>query len=124
MKSHEDLTVWQKGIDLVDVVYRLTESFPATERYGLCSQIQRASVSVPANIAEGAGRDSTKDYLRHLSIARGSLAEVTTYFAIIARRGYCDSGRLQKAVDLSKSVGQLLSGLQRSLRRRLDQEKK
>lgn len=122
MKSNEDLMVWQKAIDLVDSVYRLTESFPNSERYGLTSQVQRASVSAPANIAEGSGRDSTKDYLRFLSIAKGSLAEVTTYFTILERRGYCDTNQLKEAVGLANEVGRLLSGLQRSLRRRLDQE--
>lgn len=91
MSSHQDLEAWRSAIGLVDMVYDLAKQLPTDERFGLISQMQRAVVSVPANIAEDCGRDSTKDFLRHLSIARGSLAEVPTFLVIIRRRGFATS---------------------------------
>lgn len=119
MKSHEELEVWRKAIDLADLTYDVAAKLPSDERYGLSDQIRRSSVSVPANIAEGAGRDSTREFLKHLSIARGSLAELTTHFVIIGRRRFVTPETLRQADDLAGTVGRLLSGLQRSLRRRL-----
>ena len=78
MQGHADLQVWQKAMDLVIAVYRLTDSFPKREVYGLASQMQRAAVSIPSNIAEGHGLKQTQAYLRHLAIANGSLAELET----------------------------------------------
>jgi len=78
IKNYRDLRVWQSGMDLVVMVYELSDKFPAKEMYGLTSQIRRAAVSVPSNIAEGHTRESTKEYLHHLSIAQASLAEVET----------------------------------------------
>ena len=80
--TYRQLDVWQRAIQLVETVYLLTRQFPADERYGLTSQLQRAAVSVPANIAEGWGRSHRGDYPRHLSIARGSLMEVETLLII------------------------------------------
>ncbi|MEM8864331.1 MAG: four helix bundle protein [Planctomycetota bacterium] len=119
MASHEDLQVWQLAIDLVDLVYEMTQGFPADERFGLTSQLQRAAVSVPANIAEGAGRESTKDFLRHLSIAQGSLAEVRTLFVIADRREYITCSEFEHARKETESVAKLLMGLRNSLRRKL-----
>ena len=82
VKSYKDLVVWQKGIMLVDLVYAVTGKFPKEEMYGLTNQIRRAAVSIPANIAEGWGRDSTKNYLQFLRISRGSLYEVETMLTI------------------------------------------
>lgn len=84
-RPHHQLDVWHDAIALVEAVYRLTSSFPTDERYGLTSQLRRAAVSVSSNIAEGAARRSRKDYLHHLSIARGSLSEIETQL-VIARR--------------------------------------
>ena len=120
--SHEDLEAWRQGIELVDSVYDLCKSLPTDERYGLISQLQRAAVSVPANIAEGCGRESTRDLLRHLAIAQGSLAEVRTLLVIIARRGFAPSPALVAADDLSARGARLLIGLRRSLRRKLDHD--
>ena len=78
IKSYRDLRVWQAGMDLVVRVYRLTQGFPTHELYGLTSQMRRAAVSIPSNIAEGHTRESSKEYLHHLSIAQGSLAELET----------------------------------------------
>ena len=82
IKSFRDLRVWQAGIELVLAVYELTSKFPRHEVYGLSSQMQRAAVSVPSNIAEGHTRESTKEYLQHLSIAQASLAELETQLEI------------------------------------------
>jgi four helix bundle protein len=94
IKSYRDLVVWQRAMDLVVESYQLTRDYPVSERYGLGSQTNRAAVSVAANIAEGHGRSSTGDYLRHLAIARGSLMELQTHF-VIAERGLrgCGSSR-------------------------------
>ncbi|BBO32681.1 four helix bundle protein [Lacipirellula parvula] len=118
--SHEDLEVWQLGIDLVDAVYDVCLSMPAAERFGLISQMQRASVSVPANIAEGCGRGSTKDLLRHLAISQGSLAELRTLLLIVQRRNFVAAEELEPVDALASRVGRLLVGLQRSLRKKLE----
>lgn len=122
VQSHEGLEVWQRSIDLVDTIYAITDGLPTSERYGLSSQMQRAAVSVPANIAEGAGRDSTKEFLRHLLIARGSLAELTTFLVIVQRRQFTPPKMLTDANEQCGTVGRLLSGLQRSLRNKLAQQ--
>jgi len=80
--------VWQRAMDLVAEAYQLTQRFPSEERYGLVQQVKRSVVSIPSNIAEGHGRDHLGDYLRHLSIANGSLMELETQFLIAVRLGY------------------------------------
>ena len=86
IKTFRDLVAWQRGVDLTDVVYRLTSIFPDDERFGLVSQMRRAAVSVPANVAEGYGRGRRAEYIRHLEIARGSLFELQTHVEV-ARPG-------------------------------------
>ena len=88
IRSVRDLRVWQVGMELSISCYRLTKGFPSDERYGLISQIRRASVSVPANIAEGYGRGNPGDNHRHLSIAQGSLKELETLLELAVRLGY------------------------------------
>lgn len=88
MKSHEDLKVWQESMTLVENVYALTASFPKEEVYGLTSQIRRSAVSVPSNIAEGAGRQSKAEWIRFLFIAQGSLSELDTQLKIAQRLNY------------------------------------
>ena len=83
--SYRELLVWQKAMDLVETTYRLAKQFPASERFGLTSQMQRAAVSVPANIAEGRGRKHLAEYVHHLSIANGSLKELETVILIAER---------------------------------------
>ena len=85
MKTYRELDVWKKAVDMVVMVYELTRELPTEEKYGLISQMQRAAVSVPANIAEGYGRVHRGDYVHHLSIARGSLAELETHITIAVR---------------------------------------
>ena len=91
MQGHKDLIVWQKAMDLVIAVYKLTRGFPKSEVYGLASQTQRAAISIPSNIAEGQGLKQTQAYGRHLAIANGSLAELETQIEIADRLGYLSS---------------------------------
>ena len=120
VRSYQDLKVWQLGIEIAESVYRLTAMFPKHELYGLSSQMQRAAVSVPSNIAEGSSRDSTREYLRHLSIAVGSLAELETQLIIAHRLEYSAAAQQDELVGRIKEIGRMLSGLQRSLRAKLD----
>ncbi|TWU28149.1 four helix bundle protein [Bythopirellula polymerisocia] len=119
--SHEDLEVWKRAMDLVDSIYGITNQLPDSERFGLVSQMQRASVSVPANIAEGCGRESTKDLLRHLAIAQGSLSELRTLILITQRRNYVKKEVTTENLKLSETVARLLSGFRRSLRKKLSE---
>ncbi|MCC8686315.1 four helix bundle protein [Xanthomonas campestris] len=84
-RPHERLTVWRDAMSLVEAIYRLSHDFPDSERFGLTAQMRRAAISVPSNIAEGAARRSTAEYLRYLSMARGSLAELDTQLQIATR---------------------------------------
>ena len=118
--SHEDLEVWRLGIDLVDAIYDMCLSMPAAERFGQISQMQRASVSVPANIAEGCGRDSTRDLLRHLAIAQDSLAELRTLLLIVKRRNFVATDKLESVDALASRVGRILVGFQRAFRKKLE----
>ncbi|MDT0686867.1 four helix bundle protein [Autumnicola psychrophila] len=86
--NHKDLDVWKKSMDLVEIIYKVSTKFPSSEMYGLTNQIRRASVSVPSNIAEGAGRSSDKELLYFLNVALGSLAEVETQIEIALRLGF------------------------------------
>jgi four helix bundle protein len=115
VNSFRDLRVWQAGMELVESVYGLTKNFPAHENYGLTSQVRRAAVSVPSNIAEGHTRESTKEYLHHLSMAQASLAEVQTQIEISGRLGYASSEKidelLQGCISLSKQLFALRNAL-------------
>jgi len=115
LKTYRDLTVWQKAMDLVVAVYGLSRRLPAEERFGLMSQMQRASVSVPANIAEGYGRIHRGEYVHHLSIARGSLAELETHVAIAVRLEYVAREDAVEVWNLAQEVGKMLSSLIQSL---------
>jgi four helix bundle protein len=115
VNSHRDLLVWQKGMDLVTACYRLTRKFPKSEEYGLKAQLQRAAVSVPANIAEGKGRGATGAYLNHLSIAAGSLAEVDTHLGVAERLGYITQLEVEEITKQLEEVGRMLTGLRKSL---------
>jgi four helix bundle protein len=106
--SHRDLIVWQKAMDMVVDVYRLTSFFPKVETYRLTSQVTRSAVSVPANIAEGHSRGSAKEYAYYLAIAKGSLMETETYLMLAIRLGYLTSeeteGSLARIVEISKML--------------------
>lgn len=120
VRSHEDLDVWKLAIDLADAVYEYCKSLPTDERFGLVSQLQRAAVSVAANIAEGSARESTKDFLRHLSIAQGSLAEVQTLLLIARRRKFGAESVNHGIADQGKSIARMLVALRKALRRKLE----
>lgn len=115
-RNHRSLKAWQKAIELVEHVYAETRSFPKEELFGLTSQMRRAAVSVPSNIAEGAARSGTKELLRFLSIAEASLSELDTHMEIALRLGYMKSNRLQDEVD---AVAGLLLGLNAAVRKKL-----
>ena len=118
MQGHKDLIVWQKAMDLVIAVYKLTRGFPKSEVYGLASQMQRAAISIPSNIAEGQGLKQTQAYGRHLAIANGSLAELETQIDIADRLGYL-SAENRSVIERATEVGRMLAGLRRSLRSRI-----
>jgi four helix bundle protein len=106
-------------MQLTEDVYRLTAKFPSDEKFGLTSQLRRATASIPANIAEGHSRSSTKDFLRHLSIAIGSLAEVTTFIELAQRLGFIDRQTATKMLDSMQEERRMLRGLQSALRKRI-----
>lgn len=114
-KSFKDLDVWNHGIDFVEAIYRLTSSFPKEEQYGLVSQMRRASVSIPSNIAEGQGRRNPKEFIQFLYIAKGSLAEVETQQIICKRLKYIDD--IADLVDSMKRLRTMLIGLINALNR-------
>lgn len=118
VKSHRDLIVWQKSMDLVVACYQLATKFPTSENYGLSSQLQRAAVSVPANIAEGHGRGSTKAFINYLWIANGSLTELETHVLIAERLGYLQSAEVEPVIQATHEIGRMLVGLRRSLESR------
>ena len=117
-RSYQDLELWQRAMDLVIECYRATKRFPNSEIYGLVSQIQRAAVSVPANIAEGQGRQHKAEFIQHLSIAYGSLTELETHIQIAQRLNYLPSDDMQQLLLRTGEVGRLLNGLLRFLRRK------
>jgi four helix bundle protein len=109
-KSYKDLTVWQEGRKLVLSIYTMTKQFPADERYDLVSQMRRAAVSIPSNIAEGCGRQHTKDLIQFLIIARGSLYELETQVYLSSDLTYITSFQLEEAVEKINKCIQLLQG--------------
>ncbi|WP_370305146.1 four helix bundle protein [Sinimarinibacterium flocculans] len=119
VQSYRDLLVWQNAMRLAEQVYRLTSALPKQEQYGLTAQMQRSAVSVPSNIAEGHARNSTKDFLRFLSIARGSLAELETQVLLAARLGYITEKDTDAAIGPAAEIGKMLNGLQAKLQAKL-----
>jgi len=117
VRNYQDLIVWQKAMDLVEEVYKTSKNFPREKIYGLTSQLRRAAVSIPSNVAEGQGRTTTPDFLRHLSIAYGSLREVETQILIATRIGFLAQERCYDIMNSANEVGRLLNGLMASLAR-------
>ena len=115
-RPHEDLSVWQQAMSLVEQVYACSSHYPADERFGLTAQLRRCAISVPSNIAEGAARRSTPEYLHFLSIARGSLSELDTQLQIAGRLGYGAAPASTKACI--GEVFAMLTGLMNSLQAR------
>jgi len=117
IRSYRDLVVWQKAMELVAEIYRLTRAFPADEMFGLVSQLRRAAVSIPSNIAEGYGRTSTGEYKQFLGHARGSLWEVETQILIAQKLKYLGDEETDGLLKLATETGRILQGLIASLKR-------
>ncbi|HMU35072.1 MAG TPA: four helix bundle protein [Pyrinomonadaceae bacterium] len=113
--SFKSLIVWQKSITLVKQVYLLTGTFPAEEKFGIISQMRRAAVSIPSNIAEGQARRTTGDYIRFVSNAEGSLAELETQLIISIEIGFCDKTSADGCFALMTEIRKMLNALRRSL---------
>ncbi len=118
IRSYQDLKAWQKAMDLVTGIYQVSHKFPREEIFALTSQLRRAAVSVPSNIAEGQGRSSSsrKEFLYFLGNAKGSLSEVETQILIARNLGYLDGENLYDLLNRSAEVGRILNGLMASLR--------
>ncbi|MGB7202858.1 MAG: four helix bundle protein [Pyrinomonadaceae bacterium] len=116
MRPHENLEVWQKAVDFVVMIYEKTKHFPTDERFGLTSQIRRASVSIPANIAEGAARQSDKELMHFLAIAQGSCSEVETELLISNRLGFLSEAEYTELKSQADSIGRMLVGLSKHLK--------
>jgi four helix bundle protein len=119
VRSYRELRVWQQGMSLVEQVYQLTKQFPAQEVSGLTSQMRRAAVSVPSNIAEGHVRESTREYLKHLSIAQASLAELETQVEIAGRLGFISAQPVNDILENAASPGRQLFALRNALQHRM-----
>ena len=114
-KPHRKLKVWQESMDFVIDLYRILEGFPREERFGLVTQLQRAVVSIPSNLAEGAARKSKKEFLQFLYIARGSLSELDTQLEIALRLSYMDEGGFMRLMEKLSGMSMMLNGLINSL---------
>jgi four helix bundle protein len=115
MFNFEKLETWQKAINFADLVYTVTRSFPADERFGLTNQMRRAAVSISSNIAEGTARNSKNDYARFLEIAAGSLFEVVSQSFVGQRQGFLSEADFKKLYAAAEEPGKMLSGLRRSV---------
>ncbi len=115
VESYRDLLVWQRAMTLIEEVYRVSETFPTREQYGLTAQLRRACVSVAANVAEGHTRGSRKDYAHFVSMARGSLAEVETYLILIGRLKLADREEIKPLWQLAQEVSKMLTTLHHRL---------
>ena len=110
-QSYKDLIVWQKSMTLTTEVYSLTKKLPKDELFGLTSQLKRAVVSIPSNIAEGNGRASKKEYSRFLSVARGSKSEVETQLLICVNLGYLQQSEIEPALNLCIEISKMLNAM-------------
>jgi len=118
MRPHKKLDLWKRAIEFVLAIYKATERFPTEEKFGLTSQLRRAAVSIAANVAEGAARTSSKEFLQFLSHSQGSASEADTELVIACRLGYIrqkEYERLERDLD---DIGRMITGLSQSLRRR------
>jgi four helix bundle protein len=111
IQSYRELEVWQLGMDLAEECYRVTKGFPKEERFGMTGPIRRAAASIPANIAEGQGREHTREFLHHLSVARGSLMELETHLTLSQRVGLLDQDKTTPLLTQTERISRMLSGL-------------
>ena len=117
VKRYTDLVAWQKGMDLVEVIYRVTKTFPKEEVYGITAQMRRAAISIPSNIAEGHCRSGRREFVHHLSIALGSLGELETQVTISERLGFLSAPESSEILITASETGRLIVGLMHSLER-------
>lgn len=122
IRSYQDLEVWQSAMDLTAHVYALAAALPRTELYGLRTQLQRAAVSIPSNIAEGHARASTREFLNFCSIAQGSLAELETQALLLPRLGLVAEDQISEIMDGCNKVGRMLRRLTQALKIKLEPE--
>lgn len=119
LKHYRELEVWQLAMDVAQECYRVTKAFPREELFGMISQIRRAAAAIPANIAEGQSRDHTKEFLHHLSIARGSLMELETHLILSQRVNLLSQADIENLLQMTDRISRMMSGLRRSLQKRL-----
>ena len=115
LRDYRDLLVWQKGMTLAKAIYQVTQAFPDTERFGLVSQMRRAAVSVPSNIAEGQARNTTGEFVQFLSHAVGSVSELDTQLTLSAQLGFCWGAKAQEAHALILELRKMLTALRKKL---------
>ena len=115
MGNYKELKVWQESVDFVVEIYRISTKFPIEEKFGIISQIRRAAVSIPSNIAEGATAKSTKTFSKFIAIARGSLSEVETQLLISYKLGFIVKEVYTKIIERTEEISRMLAGLQHSL---------
>ena len=120
INTYKDLIVWQKSVALVTTIYSLTKSFPQDEKFGIVSQINRASVSIPSNIAEGWGRESSKNYLQFLRISRGSLMETETLLEISKNLKFINDTEFTSVSNDIEEVSKILQGLIKSVQQKIN----
>lgn len=115
IKDFKDLIVWQKAMELVAEVYRLVKKLPKEELYALSDQIRRSAISIPSNIAEGQGRNSTKEFIQFLAIAKGSKSELETQLLLCVIINYLNNSDIETAINLIQEIGMMINALQKSL---------
>lgn len=117
IKTYKDLLVWQKSVELAVMTYKITADFPKNQQYSLVSQMERAAVSISSNIAEGAGRKGTKEFIQYISIAKGSLYELETQLIIASKVSFISEQILNSITVKIEEVGRMLNGLTNSLKK-------
>jgi len=119
IRSYRDLRVWQRGMDLVEAIYVITQSFPKREIYGITSQMRRAAVSIPANIAEGHSREHTKEFRNFLSVAQGSISELETELEIATRLGYLTAEQFNRLMTQVAGLAKQVRALREALAKKI-----
>lgn len=119
IKTYKDLIAWQKSIQLVTDIYALTRTFPENEKFGLATQLNRAAVSVPSNIAEGWGRETSKNFVQFLRNSRGSVMEIQTQLIIAKNLGYIHSDKYELLAEKSEEVGKIIQSLIKGISKKI-----
>jgi len=114
-QSYKDLVVWQKGIELAKLIYKVTAQFPGEEKFGLVSQMRRAAVSIPSNIAEGQARHTTGEFIQFISHGEGSVTELETQIILVVELEFCAKNAVLSACELLDEIRRMLNGLRRKL---------